>query len=97
MIPIHRLTHPEQTLLLNPDHIQMVESTPDTVVLLASGARLVVMETPVEIADLVRTWRASVARASFEAAEPSSARTRLAAVVAGPGLAGTVPPNVSQG
>ena len=38
MIPIHRLTHPEEQLLLNPDHIQMVESTPDTVVLLASGA-----------------------------------------------------------
>jgi flagellar protein FlbD len=97
MIPIHRLTHPEQRLLLNPDHIQMVESTPDTVVLLASGARLVVMETPEEIADRVRQWRASVARISFDPGEESSGRARLAAVVAGPGLAGTVPSDVSQG
>jgi flagellar protein FlbD len=97
MIPIHRLTHPEQSLLLNPDHIQMVESTPDTVVLLASGARLVVMETPEEIAERVREWRASVARALFGTAEPAGGRARLAAVVAGPGLAGTPPPDVAQG
>jgi len=97
MIPIHRLTHPEQSLLLNPDHIQTVESTPDTVVLLASGARLVVMESPEQIAALVREWRASVARVMFEAGEPPGGRARLAAVVAGPGLAGAPPPEAPQG
>lgn len=91
MIAVHRLTHPDQTLLLNPDHVQTVESTPDTVVALASGARFVVMETPDEIVERVRRWRASVGLAILEAA-PQASRSKLAAVVSGPALVSRLPP-----
>jgi flagellar protein FlbD len=60
MIPVHRLSHPDVPVWLNPDLIQLVETTPDTVVALTNGARLVVQETPSELVRLVREWRASV-------------------------------------
>ncbi len=66
MIPFHRHNHPETALWLNPDLIQQVETTPDTVVLLTNETRLVVLETPEEIAEHVREWRASVVRRSRE-------------------------------
>jgi flagellar protein FlbD len=94
MIAIHRLTQPNQTLLLNPDHVQTVESTPDTVITLASGARFVVMETPEELTERVRQWRASVGLAMLEAA-PEASRGRLAAVISGPGLVSR-PPSGSE-
>ncbi len=60
MIVVHRLTHPESPLYINPDQIQLVEANPDTVVTLINGSRFVVGESPAEIAALVRTWRASI-------------------------------------
>ena len=60
MIAVHRLTHPESPLWLNPDLIQQIETTPDTVISLTNGTRLVVDEDPAEILDLVRNWRATV-------------------------------------
>jgi flagellar protein FlbD len=65
MIELHRLTHPDQPFHLNPDHILTVEATPDTVISLESAAKFVVLETPEEIVQLIRDWRASIiARAS---------------------------------
>ena len=60
MIAVHRLTHPECPLWLNPDLIQQIEQTPDTVILLTNGTRLVVDEEPAAILELVRRWRATV-------------------------------------
>ena len=60
MIAVHRLTHPECPLWLNPDLIQQIETTPDTVILLTNGTRLVVDEDPAQILELVRRWRATV-------------------------------------
>jgi flagellar protein FlbD len=60
MIELHRLSHPGESLYLNPDHVHSVESTPDTVVTLASGMHVVVRESPEEVADLVRRFRAEV-------------------------------------
>ena len=60
MIPVHRLTHPEAPIWLNPDLIQQIEQTPDTVVSLTNGTRLLVDEQPAQILELVRLWRASV-------------------------------------
>jgi flagellar protein FlbD len=60
VIAVHRLTHPECPLWLNPDLIQQIEQTPDTVILLTNGTRLVVDEHPAEILELVRLWRATV-------------------------------------
>jgi flagellar protein FlbD len=60
MIPLHRLTDPEHPIHVNPDLIQTVESTPDTVVTMTNHAKLVVSETPYEITDLICAWRAAI-------------------------------------
>ena len=60
MIVLHRLTHPDHPLYLNPDLIQTVEANPDTVIALENASKFVVLETPDEIVELVREWRASV-------------------------------------
>lgn len=60
MIAVHRLTHPTDDLYLNPDQVQMIEGTPDTVVTLTNGSKFVIAERPEEVADLIRVWRASV-------------------------------------
>lgn len=60
MITLRRLGHTDEQFQLNPDMIVMVESTPDTVVSLATGAKVVIAETPEELAKAVRTYRAEV-------------------------------------
>jgi flagellar protein FlbD len=66
MIAVHRLTHPNDDLYLNPDQVQMIEGTPDTVVTLTNGSKFVIAERPEQVADLIRGWRASIlAEASF--------------------------------
>jgi uncharacterized protein YlzI (FlbEa/FlbD family) len=60
MITLHRLGHADETFQLNPDLIVTVESTPDTVVTLATTAKVVVAESPDEVAAAVRTWRVGV-------------------------------------
>jgi flagellar protein FlbD len=54
------VTHPTDDLYLNPDQVQMIEGTPDTVVTLINGSKFVIAERPEEIADLIRRWRASI-------------------------------------
>jgi flagellar protein FlbD len=60
MIVVHRLTHPDTELYLNPDQIQMIEGNPDTVITLTNGSKFVVGERPGEVAHLVRRWRSSI-------------------------------------
>ncbi|HWP64235.1 MAG TPA: flagellar FlbD family protein [Candidatus Binatia bacterium] len=49
MIP---LTRPDGTsLLVNPDRIELVEETPDTVITLADGKKLLVLETAATVAE----------------------------------------------
>jgi flagellar protein FlbD len=60
MIRLHKLGRTPQPFHLNPDLIITVEANPDTVVVLTTGSRLVVMETPEDVTDAVRSWRASV-------------------------------------
>jgi uncharacterized protein YlzI (FlbEa/FlbD family) len=60
MIRLHKLGRTPQPFHLNPDLVLTVEAHPDTVVTLTTGSRLVVTESPEEVADAVRTWRASV-------------------------------------
>jgi len=48
MIP---LTRPDgTTVLINPDRIELVEETPDTVLTLADGKHMLVRETATEVA-----------------------------------------------
>ena len=60
MITLHRLGHTDEPFQLNPDLIVTVESTPDTVVTLATTAKVVVAESPDEVASAVRAWRVGV-------------------------------------
>jgi uncharacterized protein YlzI (FlbEa/FlbD family) len=60
MITLHRLGHADEPFQLNPDLIVTVESTPDTVVTLATTAKVVVAESPEEVAAAVRAWRVGV-------------------------------------
>jgi flagellar protein FlbD len=60
MIRLHKLGRTPQPFHLNPDLVLTVEANPDTVVVLTTGSRLVVTETPEEVADAVRSWRASI-------------------------------------
>jgi flagellar protein FlbD len=60
MITLNRLGHDDEPFQLNPDMIVTIESTPDTVIALATGAKVVVAETPDEVAGAVRSYRAGV-------------------------------------
>lgn len=72
---------------LNPDLIERVEATPDTVVTLVSGTKYVVAETVKEIVDEVCNFRAAVLVASTVPAPARPARPHLHSVSA-PGQLG---------
>jgi flagellar protein FlbD len=70
MIELHRLGQPEP-FQLNPDLIVTVEAHPDTVIMLATGTRVLVAESPDEVAGRVRDWRVSITNAAWrERREP---------------------------
>jgi len=81
MIALHRLTHPNQTFLLNPDLIQTVEATPDTVVSLTNSSKFIVIEKPAEIVDLIRAWRGSIVGRALEDTVATAEEGELAKVV----------------
>lgn len=96
MITLTRLGHSAEPFQLNPDMIVTVESTPDTVVTLATGAKVVVAETPQDVADAVRAYRAAVlgdafnmrrARREAVSGPPARESPRLSAVEDRPDLA----------
>lgn len=65
MITLHRLNRSQERFQLNPDLIVSVESTPDTVITLATAAKVVVSDTPEQIAEAIRCWRAQVLAAAL--------------------------------
>jgi flagellar protein FlbD len=65
MITLNRLGHHDEPFQLNPDMIVTIESTPDTVIALATGAKVVVSETPDEVARAVHSYRADVLEEAF--------------------------------
>jgi len=62
MIILTRLNGPE--FALNPDLIERVESTPDTVLTLVDGTKYVVAESLSELIARIRWFRASVISAA---------------------------------
>jgi flagellar protein FlbD len=60
MITLHRLGHSHEPFLLNPDLIATVEAHPDTVITLTTHARMIVCESPAEVAAGIRSWRAGI-------------------------------------
>jgi uncharacterized protein YlzI (FlbEa/FlbD family) len=65
MIRLHRLGHPDEDYHLNPDLIVSIEATPDTVVTLATGGKLLVAERPEDIVTAIAEWRAGVLEAAL--------------------------------
>jgi uncharacterized protein YlzI (FlbEa/FlbD family) len=70
MITLHRLGHADESFQLNPDLIVTVEATPDTVVTLATTAKVVVAESPDEVVAAVRTWRVGVLSDAMRSRRP---------------------------
>jgi flagellar protein FlbD len=64
VILVHRLRG--EPLFLNTDLIECIEATPDTVVTLADGRKYVVSETPEEVVERARQFRAGVLVAAEE-------------------------------
>jgi flagellar protein FlbD len=61
---------------LNPDLVERVDCTPDTVVTLVDGTKYIVAESVPEFIDSVRHYRASlIAQASRMEPEPSALTT----------------------
>lgn len=52
-------------ILLNMDQIEYIEQTPDTLISLADGAKLVVRETPEQIVERVVEFKRAVARPEY--------------------------------
>ncbi len=46
--------------LINPDLIEMVESTPDTVITMTTGRKIIVKESRQEINNLVKSYRKEI-------------------------------------
>lgn len=84
MITLTRLTGVR--FALNPDLIERVDRTPDTVVTLVDGTKYLVQETLDEVAQAVIEYRAQILAlaGTFERpGEALSRRTRLSAVPTG--------------
>lgn len=73
MIRLTRLNY--EPFYLNPDLIQEMETTPDTVLTLSSGARIVVQEAPERVIDEVVAFRKRVFRPQDQP-ESASQETR---------------------
>ncbi len=52
-------------MAVNPDLIERAEPTPDTVLTMVDGHKIVVTESVEEVVERVRTWRASVAARAY--------------------------------
>jgi len=52
-------------MAVNPDLIERAEPTPDTVITMVDGHKLVVAESVAEVVERIRTWRASVAAQAY--------------------------------
>ncbi len=80
MIRLHRLGGSEHEFDLNPDLVLTVESTPDTVVTLTTGTKLVVTESPDSVTAAVREWRVGILERALKRTGPQTAEARLRAV-----------------
>jgi len=80
MIRLHRLGGSEHEFDLNPDFVLTVESTPDTVLTLTTGTKLVVAESPDSVTAAIREWRVGILERALKRTGPQIAEARLRAV-----------------
>jgi flagellar protein FlbD len=59
-------------MAVNPDLIERAEATPDTVLTMTAGHKLIVTESLDEVVELVRTWRASIAAQAWSFSRPET-------------------------
>jgi flagellar protein FlbD len=71
LIKLHRLRGDE--VYLNPDLIETVEATPDTVITLVDGRKMLVAESPEAVGQVVRNYKAAVLATAEELREPGEA------------------------
>ena len=64
MILVHRLKG--EPMFLNSDLVEYIETTPDTVITLLDGRRIVVQDPADEVVDRVKRFRAAVLVAAEE-------------------------------
>ena len=62
MILVHRLRG--EPMFINCDLVESIEATPDTIVTMVDGRRLVVSESPSEVIERVREYRAALVAAA---------------------------------
>jgi flagellar protein FlbD len=74
MIHLTRINH--VPLVLNSDLIEHVEATPDTVISLTSGQKILVLESPAEIVERVIQFRRSVLSAPVPVGRGSHSELR---------------------
>ncbi len=60
MIKLHRLGHQAEEFHVNQEVIVTVEANPDTVITLATGTKIVVVESPERVSERVCAARADV-------------------------------------
>jgi flagellar protein FlbD len=94
MIILHRLGHRAEPFRLNHDMIVMVEANPDTVIRLTNGERIVIAETPDEVADRVKECRVEIVAGALirRGAERAAAAAMASRAAAGRGLSAVEPP-----
>jgi len=78
MITVTRLNGP--AFALNPDLIERIETTPDTVITLVDGAKYVVRESVDELVARVRESKAAIIALSHLLEQPSSGGPTLRVV-----------------
>lgn len=80
MVTLTRITGAQ--FALNPDLIERVDRTPDTVITLVDGTKYLVRESLDEVVAVVLEFRAQVigTAGSFEVSDPRETRNRLTAV-----------------
>ena len=58
MINITKLN--DVVITINPDYIEVIEETPDTVITLSTGRKLIVKESRQEVINLVKSYRKEI-------------------------------------
>lgn len=73
MIELTRLNHVQ--FFLNPDLVEQIERTPDTVIRLTTGVRVVVEEPPEVVVDRIIAYRQRVVRGAISTESESTTQT----------------------
>jgi flagellar protein FlbD len=82
LILVHRLRG--EPMFINEDLIESIEATPDTVLTLVDGRKIVVADPPQMVIDRARVYRASVLAATDELRSGGQGGEVLQFPVAGP-------------